>query len=871
MPIEYNYFPKIIKRFNSGMHKRNVLWLNSILILAIVSAITSCNPAKLVKKGDYLLIKNNVNIIYGNENKEDKKAVKSIFDKESFSKIIKQKPNHKILGVFRFHLAIHNNIDTVKLREDVEKKHAKFLAKNEKREAKGKKPKKYKKPWRQWFAEDVGEAPVVYDTNMVSRTVEEFNFFLYNRGFFNPEISYYAKQDSSNQKLKVYYDVKPGIPHRINQIEFNIPNSDVHHIIDQEIVKNDSVFTIGDRLDLDRLKVYQADLSNLLRSHGYYLFSRSLIYFKVDTNFNDHTASLFMFINENRLKNDNRDSLDIDVFKKFYVKNIYINTSYPPLELKNEETIPYDTLKYKGINILYQYKLRFNPRALKQRLMFSKDSLYSFAESDLTYRKLYSLGVFDIVNVHYEYNKSSDIRDGNLPLDAVVNLKPSRNQGISLEGNTTNNGGNLGISGSLVYTHRNIFRGAEHLVLSLSGGLESQNVIGQSEEQLFGLNTFEFSPGVELIFPKFIIPRSKKRFLNVKDPKTFIKFDLNYQERPDYNGTILAGNFGYRWSSGKILGHRLNLLQVNQVNIDKSPAFEDYLESLNNAVISAIYDDQFIISTKYVLTLNNQLKKNQRNVVFTQFIFQQAGNIAYLVGKATDAPTDSSGQYLIGGVPFAQFFKAEIDFRNFYYFNSKNTVAYRIDVGTAVPYGNLKVIPFNESFFVGGSNSNRGWRARTLGPGSFFDSTGVESYDKVADIKLDLSLEYRFNLVGFFDLAFFADAGNIWFLPTEGFPKDSPAIFDVNRFLSEIAVSAGVGLRLNFSFFLLRFDFGLQLKDPSIVPGERWLFQSKQEYNQKIDDINQYKLDNPDLYPNQVFLDHYRTTVLFNLAIGYPF
>lgn len=871
MPIDYNFFPKIIKRFNSGIHKRNVLWLIRILILAVISAITSCNPAKQVQKGDYLLIKNNVNIVYGSEDKEDKKAVKSIFNKDSFNKIIKQKPNHKILGVFRFHLAIYNDIDTAKLRMDVEKKQKKYLAKTEKREAKEKKPKKYKKPWRQWLAEDVGEAPVVYDTIMVDRTVEEFNFFLYNRGFFNPEISYYTKQDTSNQKLKVFYDVEPGIPHRINKIEFVIPNSDIHQIINQEIVKKDSVFIVGDRLDLDRLKGYQSDLSNLLRSHGYYLFSRSLIYFEVDTNFNDHTASLFMYINKDRLPTNKKDTTEIDVFKKFYVKNIYVNSSFPPLELKDGEVIPYDTLKYKGINILYQYKSSFNPKALKQRLMFSKDSLYNFAESDLTYRKLYSLGVFDIVNVHYEYNKSSDIRDGNLPLDAVVNLKPTRNQGISLEGNTTNNGGNLGISGSLVYTHRNIFHGAENLVLSLSGGLESQNVIGQTEEQLFGLNTFEFSPGIELIFPKFIIPGSQKKFLNIKDPKTFIKFDLNYQERPDYNGIILSGYFGYRWSSAKILAHRLNLLQVNQVNIDKSQEFEDYLESLNNAVIAAIYDDQFIISTKYILTLNNQLFKNQRNVIFTQFIFQQAGNLAYLAGKAFDAPTDSSGQYLIGGVPFAQFFKSEIDFRNYNYVNSKNTVAYRIDVGAAIPYGNLKVIPFNESFYVGGSNSNRGWRARTLGPGSYFDSTGVESYDKVADIKLDLSLEYRFNLVGFFDLAFFGDAGNIWFLPREGFTKDSPAIFNVNRFISEIAISAGAGLRLNFNFFLLRFDFGLQLKDPSIDPGERWLFQSKKDYNQKIDDINQYKLDNPELYPNPVFLNHYRPTVLFNLAIGYPF
>ena len=237
MPIEYNYFPKIIKRFNSGIHKSNVLWLNRILILAALLVLASCNPAKKVKKGDYLLVKNNVNVIYGNDDKQDKKAVNSIFDKESFNEIIKQKPNHKIIGVFRFHLAIHNDIDTAKLRRDVIKKHEKLLVKNKKREAKEKKIKKYKKPWRQWLAEDVGEAPVVYDTSLAKRTVEEFNFFLYNRGFFNPEITYYTKQDTSSQKLKVFYDVEPGVPNRINRIEFIVPNADVRYIIDQEIVR----------------------------------------------------------------------------------------------------------------------------------------------------------------------------------------------------------------------------------------------------------------------------------------------------------------------------------------------------------------------------------------------------------------------------------------------------------------------------------------------------------------------------------------------------------------------------------------------------------------------------------------------------------
>lgn len=871
MPVLNKFSPKIKKRFKSGICMGHDFKFISFILLALMFYISSCNPAKRVNDGVYLLIKNNVSLSK-EKDKDNRKALKSIFNKDSFSEIIKQQPNHKILGVFRFHLAVYNDIDTLKLARDIEKKQAKFTAKNTKRDAKGKKPKKYKKPLRQWLYEDVGEAPVVFDTSLTNRTLNEFNFFLYNKGFFNPEITYYTKQDSLSKKLKIYYTIKPGTPHRINEIKFIVPNKDVRKIIDHEIAIKDSVIKVGNRLDLDKMEKYQSQLSTLLKSHGYYLFNRSLIYFEVDTNFSNHSASLFMYINKDHLTNDKSDSLKIDAFQKFYVRSITINTNFPPLKTEDETSIPYDTINYEGINILYQHKINFKPKSLKRRLKFAKDSLYNFKQNSDTYRKLYSLGVFDIVNLNYEYNNSIDKKDGNLPLDAHINLKPTKDQSISLEGVTTNNGGNMGLQGSIVYTHRNIFKGAEHLVLSLSGALESQNVLGQSEDNQIGLNTFEFSPGVELIFPKFIIPFSNHKFESIFNPKTFISFDLNYQDRPDYNGIIISGYFGYRWKSGKIVSHQLNALQLSQVNIDKSPDFEEYLKSLHNAVIEAIYDDSFISSTKYILTLNNQLKKKQKNVFYTRFVFQQAGNLAYLFANAFNAPTSDNGQFEVGGVPFAQFFKTEVDFRHYNYINNKNTVAYRIDIGTAVPYGNLNVIPFNEAYFVGGSNSNRGWRARTLGPGSFFDSTGVESFDKVADVKIDLSLEYRFNLIDIFDLAFFADAGNIWFLPQgDNLSKESPAVFNPNRFISEIALSVGAGVRLNFSFFLLRFDFGLQTKDPSADPGERWIFQPKDKYNQKVDDINQLKLDNPEIYPDPIFLKHYKTKVIFNLAIGYPF
>jgi hypothetical protein len=283
---------------------------------------------------------------------------------------------------------------------------------------------------------------------------------------------------------------------------------------------------------------------------------------------------------------------------------------------------------------------------------------------------------------------------------------------------------------------------------------------------------------------------------------------------------------------------------------------------LNNAVLEASYDNNLIPSMRDIGTYSNQKTSFQNQIYYTRLFLQEAGVGSYLLSDPLNAETDSSGSYLFRGVPFANFIKTEIDFRSYRNFDEKNSLAYRVDVGSAWTLKNLDVIPFTDAFFVGGSNSNRAWRPRTLGPGSYFDSTGVQAYDKIGEIKIDMSVEYRFNLISFIDMAIFIDASNIWYMNREGYSKDNPAIFNANRFISELGIGTGFGVRLNFSFFLIRFDFGLQTKDPSAPVGERWIWQPKTQYNLRVDNINEL---------NNSSLPYYNSTTIFNIAIGYPF
>ncbi len=830
--------------------------------------ISSCNPSKRVQEGEYLLMSNHAQIVYMDkhaENTPSKKEIKLAIDKEELNNLIRQKPNRKIFGVSRLYLWFYNMINPQIMANKIKKKKARIDKKNTRRGSKGKEEKEYGKTWREWFAKEVGELPVIYDSSLAEMSIKQMENYLYNKGFFKPIVEYEVKLDSNKRRAWVYFTLAPEIPHRINKMEYHIQNPEINSMIRDEFLSKDSLIYKGDRFDMNNLQQFQSILTKKIRNQGFYLFNQTLVYFQADTSLGDYKVNLTLFVDDNRILADETEG-EIKLanyYKKFYIDNIFINTSYPALKNKNDEVIPYDTLTYQNKSILYQHRFRYQPKLFQRTLIISKDSLFNVDETELTFKKLFELGSFDLVNISYNQESSSDSSSGFLPLNAFINLNPAKNQSVSFETTTTNNGGYLGISGSVSYSHKNIFKGGEQLRITLSGGIEAQQSLNNQEITTpTTLNTIEISPQIELIFPHFVAPFSYQKFKRILNPKTSISLSYNYQDQPDYKRTTTTSYFGYKWNSSEVINHQLNLYQVSFTKIDKSQAFQDYLDNLNNAVLEASYSNNVIPSTKYIGNFNNQKTYFQNQVFFARLLLQEAGVVTNLIYDASNATRDSSGSYLFTGIPFANFIKAEVDFRSYKNFDENNSIAYRIDLGGAWTLQNLDVIPFTEAFFVGGANSNRAWRPRTLGPGSYFDSTGVEAYDKIGEVKIDLSLEYRFNLVSIIDLALFIDASNIWYMQRAGLDKDSPVVFNADRFISEIGIGTGFGVRLNFNFFLIRFDFGLQTKDPSAEPGERWIWQPKTLYNQRADNINEL---------NGTSLSHYHSTTIFNIAIGYPF
>jgi hypothetical protein len=840
-------------------------YLSISAFLLFIALFPSCNPSKHVQDGEFLLMKNTIDIVKmdkGDSLAPTNKELKLALDKDEINNLIRQVPNRKFIGLTRLYLGFYNMVNQEKMTRDIERKKEKLIVKNEKRQVKGKEDKAYKKPWRQWFAEDIGELPVIYDSSLAEISVDQIENYLYNKGFFRPQVNYEVKKDSIKHRAWVYYSMAPNIPYRINKIDFFIQRPEISSIIFKDVIKKDSLIHHGDRFDLNDLQRYQTALTRNIRDHGYYMFNPAMVYFQADTNLNKHMVNLSLFINDSRLGGNEVKEKQANYYRKYYIENIYVNTSYPALKDQNDNILPYDTISYRNKKMLYQHRFRYNPKLFQRSMLLNKNSQYSVNETELTFKKLFELGSFDLVNISYSQQSVKDSSNTYLPLNAFINVNPAKNQSVSFETTTTNNDGNLGISGSIAYSHKNIFKGAEQLRVSFSGGVEAQQSLDEASAPDRYFNTIEVSPQIELIFPHFVAPFSYKRFKRILNPKTSIVANFNYQDRPDYKRTTTTSYFGYKWNSSETFNNQLNIIQVAYTKIDKTQQFQDYLDDLNNSVLEASYEDNVVPSMKYIGTFNNQRSTFQQKVFYTRFFLQEAGGLTRLMYQAFNGPQNEEGQYLFNGIAFANFIKTEVDFRFYNNFDENNSIAARVDLGSAWTLKNLDVMPFTDAFFVGGSNSNRAWRPRTLGPGSTFDSTGVDSYDKIGEIKIDLSLEYRFNLVSIIDLGLFIDASNIWYMQRDGLSKDDPAVFNPDRFISEIAIGTGFGVRLNFNFFLIRFDFGLQTKDPSAPPGERWLWQPKVLYNQRIDEINELNGSN---------LTYFRSTTIFNLAIGYPF
>jgi hypothetical protein len=354
----------------------------------------------------------------------------------------------------------------------------------------------------------------------------------------------------------------------------------------------------------------------------------------------------------------------------------------------------------------------------------------------------------------------------------------------------------------------------------------------------------EYGAEASLKLPQFLIPFVKKEgFIKKYNPSTSILAAYSYQAMPIFTRSLATATFGYTWKAGNYHTHIVNPLQLNLVNLQRiDPVFAETIKSSFQAYN---YMDVLILGGGYSLIYNNQTIQKSKDFMFMRLNLETSGNMLSLVDKLSGVRKQGDSTYMFLGQPYAQYIRTDIDLRYNYRFNDVSSIVYRGFVGVGIPYGNSRAIPFEKQYFAGGANSIRAWQVRSLGPGSYDPGKNTGFLNQTADIKIELNAEYRFKLFWILEGALFVDAGNIWTYNKDVARAGTQFRFD--KFLNDMAVGTGTGLRFDFKFVIGRVDFGMKLRDPRAL--------------------------GPDQKSNWIFLDRPYTLRDFTvvLGIGYPF
>jgi len=390
--------------------------------------------------------------------------------------------------------------------------------------------------------------------------------------------------------------------------------------------------------------------------------------------------------------------------------------------------------------------------------------------------------------------------------------------------------------------NRNTFKGAELLNLSLASSFEAQ--LSGTNKNLY---SFSVNPQVELYFPRFILPFNIKTS-SLYIPKTRLSLSYIFSQRVGYfDMHSLQFTYGYKWKQDIRVEHELNPINISYSKLsNQTAAFSKLLAT--NPFLKKSYEEQFIAGGTYIFTYNEQVLALKKIQYFFQLSTEAAGNAFSLVNTITGKKISADYPSSVIGSVYSQYARLSIDGRVYYNFRDNNKLAMRVYAGVVKTYGNSSVVPYSRQFFSGGPNSIRAFSINSVGPGTYNQKNDSIGFLQLGgDVKLELNSEYRFGIYRFFKGAIFADAGNVWQLKSNPSTLGDP--FSFSRFVNEIAVGAGVGLRVDLSFFVLRFDLATPLRKPWLEQNNKWV----------INEIN----------PGSSTWR--KENLILNVAIGYPF
>ena len=774
--------------------------LRSLLLAMGILLLAGCSSTRHVPEGSYLLDEVDITI----EGDEDVSA-------KELSNYLKQHPNHEVLGFWKLQLGTYNlsGHDSTK--------------------------------WYNRWVRRMGQPPVLYSPSLTDASVRQLRQALVNRGYLEAEIEVDTIADPRKKKMDVVYRITTNAPRIISSVAYEIPDTAIGRII----LEDSMLFTLkpGSRFDRDMLDAERARITERLRNRGYYSFNKEYITFYADTSEYSKDVDLTLTVRPPRVMKEGKFVADsLAAHRQYYINKIYFVTNGSSPGTKTSGLVS-DTVSYKNIEVIYGNDHYLNPGILEQKCHLIPGQIYRAANVDRTYEALAQLGILKSINI--ELVPAGNV-DGKHLLNAYIILSRNKKQSITFDVEGTNSEGDLGFGVGATYQHRNLAKASQLLTARFRMNYES---LSGTFNGLINNRYTEYAGEVGITFPKFEFPvaaQSLRRRLHVS---TEFALSFNYQERPEYTRIIAGAAWKYKWANrNNTRRHYFDLVDINYVYLPEST--NNFLDQIapDNPLLRYSYEDHFIMSMGYRFYNTNKripsstLRTYQlQPIVYTlRTSVETAGNLLYGISTATGARR-RDGAYRVFGINYSQYVMAEIDYGVTRNLTDRHSVAFHAGAGIGIPYGNSSVLPFEKRFYAGGANGVRGWAVRTLGPGSYDSRNSVTDFiNQCGDIRLDLSTEYRTKLFWVLEGAAFIDAGNIWTI--HSYENQPGGMFHFDTFWKQIALAYGVGIRFDFTYFLLRFDLGVKAHNPA-KGQEQW----------------------PIIHP-----DWHRDTT-FHFAVGYPF
>ena len=635
---------------------------------------------------------------------------------------------------------------------------------------------------------NMGEAPVAYDSVQAEMTCRDLQQALQNKGYLDAQVELYV--DKKGKKLDAVYVLHPGQPYYLRELDYVIEDTTIARLLNGQKQQLHS----GMQFSVEALANERSNITKFLQNQGYYRFHKEYITYTATKDEEQHGVNLTLRLQQQH--------------KAYNIASV----------------------EYEGG--ADDQRLHLRPKVLSENTFLEVGKPYSATRLQDTYNHFGRLGAVRYTNIAFKQHPDTTLLDAKIQ---VLTNKPST---ISFQPEGTNTAGDFGAAASLTYQNRNLFRGSETFSLQLRGAYEAiKGLEGYSNQ-----NFTEYSVETRLSFPRFIVPFLSRSFRRSTLATSDLSLIYDTQDRPEFHRRVLTAGWSYQWKPRNHHdSYRFDLLNLNYVFMPWiSETFKkEYLdnETNQNVILRYNYEDLFIMRMGFGYAYNNGHVALRSNI-------ETAGNLLGACSKIFGSTENSLGQYELFNIAYAQYVKGDFDYTQEILKGTNDQLVFHIGIGVAYPYGNSEVLPFEKRYFSGGANSVRGWTVRSLGPGRYKDKDGrINFITQTGDVKLDLNVEYRTKLFWKFNGAAFVDAGNIWTIRDyEGQPGGQ---LKLNSILNDLAVSYGLGLRLNFDYFILRFDLGMKAVNPA------------------------YEIDSDDHYP----LIHPKLSrdLAFHFAVGMPF